>query len=475
MKILRGYQETMIDLLVSTPRCALWAGMGLGKTAAVLHALDRLHLSGVDVYPALVIAPLRVARDVWPEEARDWPETAGIRVSAIVGSKHHRRDAMRTPADLYTVNFENLVDLIHTWGTAWPYKTVIVDEATKLKSLRATIRRNAQGTEWVQGQGGSRAKALLQVLRGSVTSRIIELSGTPTPNGLSDLWGQVFFLDYGRRLGRSFDAYQTRWFRPSFDGYGYEPLPHAQEQIQAALADVCLSMRSEDYFDLEAVIVHEIKVALPPAAKAQYREMERALYTEIQETPVEAFNAGAKTQKLLQMAAGFAYTGHASDPGPRKWVNVHEAKLDALEEIVEEAAGAPLLVGYHFEADLARILARFKQAVHFSQAKGIQERWNAGKIPMLLAHAGSMGHGLSLQHGGCRLVRYSTDWNHEQFAQILERIGPTRQAQSGYTRNVYEYRIITEGTSEEDVYDCHATKGSVQDSLMKGMRRRQGA
>lgn len=471
---LHEYQRIAIDHVVNTKKCALFAFMGAGKTASVLTAIDRLLLSGEVIEPVLVIAPLRVARDVWPNEPAEWAHLKHLRVVPIVGNPVERANALHERAPIYSVNFENLTWLINLWGVHWPYRTIVVDESTKLKSLRASIRRNDKGTEWVQGDGGSRAKALLKKVYDSAPGRFIELSGTPAPNGLQDLWGQVYFLDYGRRLGRVFDAFQQRWFQRSFDGYGSDPLPHAQEQIQAAIADVCLSLKSEDWFPVEKPIVRNIYIDLPETARRHYQEMEKELYTEITHTPIEAFNAGARTQKLLQMASGFVYKGQASDPGKREWMNVHEEKLNALEEIYEEAAGEPLLVGYQFKSDLERILgdSRFKKAVHFSQAKGILERWNKGSIPMLLAHAGSVGHGLSLQHGGSRLVRYSTNWNHEEFSQLLERIGPVRQKQSGYHRNVYEYRILARRTIDEDVYECHETKGSVQDILMAGLSRR---
>lgn len=475
MKELRPYQHLMIDRIIEQPKCALWAFMGAGKTAAVLHALDRLKLAGYLDKPTLVIAPLRVARDVWPHEAEEWADLQDIRVVPMLGSATQRQDAFHTPADFYTINFENLEWLIKIWGQHWPYGTIVLDESSRAKSLRANIRTNADGNSWVQGQGGKRAKALLKAIYQFKVERIIELSGTPAPNGLQDLWGQIFLLDFGKRLGRVYDAFTTRWFRYSFDGFGLDPLPHAQEQIQAALKDICLSLKSEDWFDLAAPIERTIYVDLPPEARKQYKEMEKTMYAEIQEHPVEAFNAGARTQKLLQMAAGACYLGHSSDPGERKWVESHSAKLDALEEIVEEAAGEPLLVGYHFKSDLTRILKRFRSAVHFDHKQGVLERWNAGKIPMLLAHAGSVGHGLSLQHGGCRLVRFTTDWNAEQFDQMLERLGPVRQAQAGYKRNVYEYRIVAKSTIEEDVYDSHRTKKSVQDSLLAGLRRRADA
>jgi len=462
----------MIDHIIAHPKCALWAGMGLGKTVATLTAIDRMKLAGLIDKPVLVVAPLRVARDVWPTEVKEWSHLSDLTVVPIVGTETQRREALRLPADIYSINFENLIWLINTWGEYWPYRMVVIDESTKLKSLRASIRTNNTGTSWVQGQGGVRPKALLKAMFEHKIERFVELTGTPAPNGLIDLWGQIFYLDFGTRLGRVFEAFKNRWFRPSLDGYGCEPLDTAQKDIENQVKDLCLALKSEDWFDLKKPITRTIYVDLPPDARRQYRELEKNLYTEIQASPIEVFSAGAKTQKLLQMASGAAYLGRPDDPGIRKWADVHVEKLDALQEIQEESSGAPLLVGYTFKSDLARILKRFPKAVHFSQERGILERWNVGKIPMLVAHPASVGHGLSLQHGGNILVRFSSDWNGEQFDQMLERIGSVRQAQSGYNRNVFEYRIVARGTIDEDVYESHESKRSVQDCLMDGLRRR---
>ncbi len=469
----RPYQYMIVDHAVKHMKSAIFSFMGSGKTASILTAIDRLLTAEMLDKPTLIVAPLRVARDVWPKEPKKWPHLNHLKVMPIIGGEHQRRDAFHVKADIFTINFENLEWLIRTWGPHWPYGMIVVDESTKLKSLRANIRKHKDtGTEWVQGDGGKRPKALLKAIYEHKTERFIELSGTPAPNGLQDLWGQLFFLDYGKRLGQVFDGFQNRWFRPKMDGYGIEPLEFAQEQIQAAIKDICLSLKSEDWFDLEKPIIKPIYVDLPPDARRQYREMEKKMFTEIQEHPIEAFNAGARTQKLLQMACGAVYLGSPMDAGPRQWTEVHKAKLDALDEVIEEAAGMPVLVGYNYKHDLERILKRFPTAVHFSNKVGIQDRWNEGKIPILAAHAGSMGHGLDLQYGSNILTRFSSDWNGEQFDQMLERIGPVRQAQAGLTRNVFEYRIIARGTVDEDVYESHDQKRSVQDVLIAGLSRR---
>lgn len=469
---LREYQHLMIDHAITHAKCALFAGMGLGKTVSVLTAIDRMIAAEMITKPTLVVAPLRVARDVWPNEVKEWSHLKHLKVMAITGSATQRQDAFRVKADVFTVNFENLPWLIRIWGEHWPYGMIVIDESTKLKSLRANIRRNAHGTEWIQGDGGQRAKALLKAVYQHKTERLIELSGTPAANGLIDLWGQLFFIDYGKRLGQVFDAFIKRWFRRDFDGFGHVPQAYAEEQIIAAIKDVCLSLKSEDWFDISAPIVRKIIVDLPGDARRQYREMEKKMFTEVQAHPIEAWNAGARTQKLLQMAAGACYTGSADDPGERKWVVVHDSKLDALEEIFEESAGEPLLVAYHFKSDLARILKRFPKARQLDQKSQTIQDWCDGKIPMLLAHPASAGHGLNLQKGGCRLVYFSSSWNFEEHAQILERIGPVRQTQAGFKRNVFVYYILSRATADDDVIDSLENKRSVQDALFDGLKRR---
>ena len=471
-RTLRPYQDLMIDHMIAHEKVAIWSFMGSGKTVSTLTAIDRMKLAGLIEKPVLVVAPLRVAKDVWPTEAREWAHLSHLHVVPIVGTETERREALREKADVYSCNFENLVWLIQTWGEHWPYGMVVIDESTKLKSLRANIRTNANGTSWVQGQGGVRPKALLEAMFRHKFERFVELTGTPAPNGLIDLWGQIFFLDFGKRLGRVFDAFKNRWFRASFDGYGAEPIPTAQAEIEAVVKDVCLALKAEDWFDLNEPVVRNIYVDLPPSARTQYREMEKQLFTEIQGHPIEAFNAGARTQKCLQMASGAAYLGRPDDPGERKWVETHTAKLDALEEIVEESGGMPILVAYNFKSDLARLLKRFPKGKHLDNQSQTIVDWNNGKIPLLFTHPLSAGHGLNLQHGSNILVYFSMDWNHEAHAQVLERIGPVRQAQSGYNRLVYVYKLIARHTADEDVLESHATKCSVQTALMNGMRRR---
>jgi SNF2 family DNA or RNA helicase len=458
--VLRQYQGLIRAHEINTPRCAVFAGMGLGKTASTASAISTLSLVD-DIFPALIIAPLRVAQSTWPEEMRKWRQLSHLSVMPIIGSEAERRAALRMNSDIYSINYENLPWLQEFYGDRWPFKTVVADESTKLKSFRLR-------------QGGARAAALGKVAHSKV-KRFIALTGTPAPNGLLDLWGQMWFVDAGQRLGRTMEAYKQRWFRAHPSGYGLEPLPHAQAEIEDKLRDVCLTVNAADWFDLKEPIVTPVYVDLPPKVQKLYKDMEKDLFMQFDDVEIEAFNAAAKSQKLLQIASGAVYLDPDADSDDHKkakeWREVHTAKLQALESILDEANGMPVLLAYHFKSDLARLLKAFPQARVLDKNPQTIKDWNAGKIPLLLAHPASAGHGLNMQDGGNILVYFSHDWNLENRAQILERIGPTRQLQSGYNRNVFVYEIIARGTMDEIVIERVKTKASIQDLFLKAMRR----
>lgn len=447
----RPYQRLIMDHVQRTRRCAVWAGMGMGKTVSTLTAAEELD-AVEDVYPLLVIAPKRVAITTWPDEVRKWAHLRHLQVVTITGSAPERAAALRARAQIYTVNFDQLPWLIEHLGERWPFRTVVVDESTKLKGFRLR-------------QGTQRAKALARVAHTRV-KRIIELTGTPSPNGLKDLWGQIWFVDKGQRLGRTFDAFKQRWFRASYDGYGIEAIDSAQEQIQAALRDVCITVDAADWFDLEAPIVNKVMVDLPPRARVLYTEMEKKMFIELEGHEVEALTAAAKTQKCLQLANGAAYVGE----GAAEWKVVHDEKLDALEDIVEEAAGMPVLVAYQFKSDLARLRARFPAGRVLDADPQTINDWNAGRIPVLFAHPASAGHGLNLQDGSNILAFFSVNWNLEEHQQIIERIGPTRQMQAGHKRPVFLHFILAADTVDELVLERLQTKREVQDILLEAMK-----
>ena len=450
---LRPYQELIVSYLLENKRCNLFVAMGLGKTVSTLTALNTLNYVE-DVYPALIVAPLRVAKTTWPEEVRKWPHLQHINIVPVVGSLTERRQALDRGADIYTINYENLVWLTEHYGDNWPFRTVVTDECSKLKGFRLR-------------QGVKRARALAQNAHSKVT-RYIGLTGTPAPNGLQDLWGIMWFVDGGTRLGRTFSSFNQRWFRKSFDGYGSTALPEAQVEMQDKLRDICLTIDAKDYFDLDEPIVNNIYVDLPIRARQLYDDMEKQMFMELDGGhEVEAFNAAARTGKCLQIANGAAYIDDK-----QTWKEVHDAKLHALEDVIEEAAGAPVLVAYNFKSDLARMQHAFPAGRHLDTDPQTIRDWNDGKIPVLFAHPASAGHGLNLQDGGNILVFFGHNWNLEERLQIIERIGPVRQKQAGHDRPVFIHNIIARDTVDEMVIERVETKREVQDILLAAMKRK---
>jgi len=452
-----------MDHLARVPRSAIFAKPGMGKSVMALTFLDYLHNIWGEDRPSLVLAPLRVARDTWANEAGKWDHLQGLEVIPIVGTPEERKAALRRRAPVYTTNYENLVWLRDQFkGKAWPFATVVADESTKLKGFRLR-------------QGGVRAQALAQVAHKHV-ERWINLTGTPASNGLKDLWGQTWFLDAGQRLGRTFTAFESRWFayKRIKDAITHKPgispviLPHAQDEIQERLADICLTLDPKDWFDLKDPIVNVIEVELPSSARVKYREMERELFTMIEGNEVEAFNAAAKSQKCLQMANGAVYLEDG-----KTWAEVHTEKLDALEELAAETGEDPILVAYQFKSDLARLQKRFPEGLNLSEPKGMAAAM-AGKGKLWFGHPASMGHGVDgLQHHCNTLAFFAQDWNLEYNDQVLERVGPMRQLQAGKERPVFLHYIVARNTIDELVVARRASKRSVQDLLLNYLKGRK--
>lgn len=454
----RPYAALAMQHLRSLPRCALWAGMGLGKTVIVLTHLDIRHRVWGESRPTLVLAPLRVAASTWPEEARKWRHLSGLEVVSVTGTAAERRAALRVDAPVFVTNYDNLPWLRQQYpGSTWPFRLVVADESTRLKSFRLR-------------QGGVRARAIGEVAHAQV-AEWINLTGTPSPNGLADLWGQTWFLDAGQRLGRTYGAFEERYFalqRPGNAQFAARvPMPYAQEQIQEKLADICLTLDPRDWFDLAVPIVNVIEVDLPARARAQYRELEREMFLQLASgREVEAVSAAALTVKCLQMANGAVYT----DATATAWEETHRAKLEALESVIEEAAGMPVLVAYHFKSDLARLQAAFPQGRALDDKPQTIVDWNAGRIPVLFAHPASAGHGLNLQDGGNIVAFFGHWYDLEQHDQIIERIGPVRQLQAGHDRPVFVHYIVARKTVDELVMARRASKRATQDLLLEYMK-----
>lgn len=415
-------------------------------------------MAGSETQPALVLAPLRVASSTWPDEAVKWNHLRNIDVQPIIGTAKERMAAIKnTNASVFTINYDNLVWLVEIFGDHWPFGTIIADESTRLKSFR--LRK-----------GGKRAAALAKVAHKHV-HRWVNLTGTPSPNGLIDLWGQAWFVDQGQRLGRTYSAFTSRWFNNiQFPGQQWsklEPWPFAQEQMQDALRDVTISLDAADWFGIEEPIHNIIKLELPTKVRKQYQEMEKEMFLELEHEGIEALNAAAKTVKCLQIASGAIYTDDS-----KNWVELHDAKIQALESIISESGGMPILVAYHWKHDLERLLKAFPKGRSLDADPQTLRDWNAGKIPILFAHPASAGHGLNLQDGGNILVFFSHWWDLEQYQQIIERIGPTRQIQAGYNRPVFIHHLIAAGTMDEVVMERRNSKREIQDLLLEAMKRK---
>jgi SNF2-related domain len=471
--ILKPAQIPMIPFMRSTPRCGLWADMGLGKTSAVLMIIDMMMLLGeLDFkHPALVIGPARVAKDTWTDEAAKWAQFKDIIIVPLCGTPTERIQKLKIPAHIYTISYELLPWLVEYWMGKWPYRTVIADELERLKGFREKAhheKRHARhdiGTD-KSGKSGKRAHAIGRVAH-NLTDRWINLGGTPAPAGLKDLWGSTWFLDRGARLGRTFTDFKNRWFRLKWSGTGIEPLPYADEQIHAALKDICLTIDPADYYDLEKPIVTPLHVTLPPRARALYRQMEKELFFKLENgAEVNALTQAGLTNKCLQLANGFAYTERPA------WEKIHDEKIQALESVVSEAASSALLVQTSYRPDVPRILGAIRGAVDISTSRGLAA-FKSGDSCVGVAHPGSMGHGIDgLQYVTNRLVRFGHVWKLSETMQYLGRIGPVRQFNAGFKRAVHVQNIIAKDTLDEDVLDSHENNRSVQDALLLAMKRR---
>lgn len=454
MRELRPYQKIAVEHVMEVPRCAIWARPGAGKTAIVLAALAGLTVAD-DVRRTLIIAPLRVARDVWSDEIERWPTIKSVLgpVIPIVGTAAQRKQALRIRAGVYTTNFESIQWLVDQLGGDWPFDTVVVDEASKLRGFRTK-------------QGTKRSRALAQFAHTKIR-RFVELTGTPAANSLTALWAQAWFIDGGHRLGRSFEAFRQRWFYTIGDPMhgNLEPLPFAEQQIVGALADVCLTIDPADWFDLRRPVVTRVPVKLPPRAREAYRRVQKELYADLQNGSVTAFNAAAKSAKLRQIASGSVYL----DGDGREWEEVHGEKIDALDDLLEEL-NEPAVVAYEFVSDRVRLLARFKDAVDLATAEGLR-RFKAGDARIGLAHPAALSHGVDgLQHKSRTTVFYSSGWDAELREQLLERTGPMRQLQAGFERNALVYDLVSVDTVDEVILARYETKSSIQQALLDAMK-----
>lgn len=462
----KPYQPLITNWIIDNKRLAIWSFMGSGKTSATLMALDSILL--IEGGPMLVIAPKLPARDVWPGEVKKWDELKHLKVSPVLGDLHDRLRALATPADIYTVNFEQVPWIIKHFGDAWPFKTVVVDESSKLKGFRGSTQVSKTGKKFVRSGGTLRSGMLAKIAHTKV-ERFIELTGTPSPNGLKTLWGPQWFIDAGAALGNTFTSFTMRWFRQGYDGYTIEPLPHADKEIRERCQPTCFALKVDDWFKLDAPIVNDIYVDLPPHALKLYKNMEKEMYAEINRHGVTAVNAGAKSNKCSQMANGAVYVDEHRD----QFEILHDVKLQALESIVEESVGMPILVAYNYKHDLKRLKKAFPHGRALDDKAQTVRDWNAGKIPLMFTHPASAGHGNNFQDGGNIIVYFGLDWDLELYMQILDRIGPVRQFQSGYNRPVFVHRILSRNTIDDLKLARLTSKRSVQDLLIEAAARQR--
>lgn len=434
-----NYQQTATRFIVEHPEAAILLGMGLGKTIITLTAVWELLLDYFTVSRVLVIAPLRVARDTWPAEASKWDHLNGLSVAVAVGSKADRLAALSKSAMVTVINRENVPWLVAHYGDAWPFDMVIIDELSSFKNHRA-----------------KRFTSLVKT-RPHVT-RWVGLTGTPASNGLMDLWAEFRLLDGGARLGRFITRYRDRWFTPDkrngMQVFTYKPREGAEDEIYDAIADMTLSMRTTDHLQLPGLTVTTQAVNLGTRERKVYDRLKADMVIELEGQTVDASNAAALSGKLLQLASGAVYDEHG------QVVEVHSAKLDALEDLIEAANGQPLLVAYWYRHDLERIRARFPHARELKTSTDIAT-WNNGEIPLALIHPASAGHGLNLQAGGHLLVWFSLTWSLELYQQTNARLH-----RQGQREPVTITHLATIGTLDEKVLAALDAKDTTQAALI---------
>ena len=434
---LRNYQRRAVDFLKKTRRAGLFLDMGLGKTISTLTAYADLLDKGV-VNRVLLVAPLRPAQGVWRQEARKWAHTKHLTFKLLTGNERQRLLALNSKAQIHIINVDNLVWLLRVLRSrakkyGWPYDALIIDESSMFKTPKS------------KRFGSLR----FQVKR---FDRRVILTGTPAPKGLLDLWGQVFILDEGQRLGAQVERYRSRFFHPGgFKGYGYVADDDAEQKILELISPLILTMRAEDWLELPPTIKQEVYVDLPPQARTHYRKLEAEMFLEMEMGSTEALSAASLSSKCWQLANGFIYLD--DDAGQKTWQAVHDAKLEALKEVID-GVGGNVLVAYWFKPDLARLRAAFPKAPAIVDCKNeralqkLQDEWNAGKHRVMFVHPQGAGHGLNLQGGGNVLVFYSMLWSREYYAQVIERIGAARQIATGRDHVMIKH-IIARDTVDE--------------------------
>ena len=437
------YQDYAIRRIVNEANVGLFLDMGLGKTVITLTAIDELIYDRLDVVRVLVIAPKKVAEATWQTEARKWPHLRRLTFATALGTEPQRAKAIDSGADITVINRENVVWLVEHWGMAWPFDMVVVDESSSFKSPAA-----------------KRFKALRRML--SKISRLVILTGTPAPNGLEDLWSQIYLLDRGERLGRYVTHYRERYFDHNPWRHEYIPKPGAFEAVQKRIGDICVSMRAEDWLTLPEMIVQDVPVVLEGAGLIAYREMERTMVAEVGGEEISAMTAAGLANKLLQLCGGSVYdeAGQAH--------HAHDAKLEALSELIEQLHGEHALLLYEYRHELPGIEAALKglrwRRLEFPEDA---EAWNRGEVDVLIAHPASCAYGLNLQEGGRHVIWYTLTWSLELYQQANARL-----YRQGQERPVIVHRLLVQGGVDEDVAKALESKDETQAALVEALKAR---
>ena len=440
------YQEFAKEFMITNPLSALFLEMGLGKTITTLTAIDDLLYDCFEIRKVLIIAPLRVANSTWPSEIKKWEHLKLLRYSIVTGNEAERIQALNTKAEIYIINRENVDWLVNKSGVAINFDMLVIDELSSFKSYTS-----------------KRFKSLLKIR--PYFKRVVGLTGTPSSNGLMDLWAEFRILDFGKRLGRYITHYRNKYFVPDKRNgmiiYSYKPQEDAEQQIYEAINDITISMKSCDHLNLPELIMNEVEVVLEDKEVERYKDFKKEMVMTIGEEEIDAVNAASLSNKLLQLANGSIYDED------KNYHIVHDKKMEALEQLIEEANGKPVLIAYWFKADKERIEQRFK--VREIQSASDIEDWNKGEILVGLIHPASAGHGLNLQQGGCTLIWFGLTWSLELYQQTNARL-----YRQGQNQTVVIHHIITKNTIDEDVMKALKRKERTQEALMSAVKARIG-
>lgn len=437
------YQQAGIEAILEKSGVALWMEMGLGKTVVTLTAIDQLIYDRLEISRVLIVAPKKVAEATWQDEAAKWEHLQHLRISTVLGTEKQRKAALAAPADIYIINRENVPWLVHTLGRGWNFDMVVLDEASSFKNHAA-----------------QRFKAL-KAVRPRI-HKVVELTGTPRPNSLLDLWAQIYLLDQGERLGRYITHYRKDYFWPT--EYSYEPKDGAAEAVEGRIKDIVLSFKAADHLTLPEKIIDDIPVVLDKPAKAAYKKLEKDYLLDVDGETITAQQAAALTGKLLQLCNGSIYDESGTVH------QIHRCKLDAFDELIDALDGQKALVFYGFRFDEEQLTETLKtrhKGLRFAVLRSGQDAadWNAGKLDVLLAQPASCAYGLNLQQGGHHLIWYSLPWSLELYAQ-----GEARLYRQGQTQSVIVHRMIVKGGADEMVVKALNRKDTDQNSLMQAVK-----